>query len=290
MKKHIKNLLHSLGYTLIRNHPEPDANLYQRTYPSASIVNRHFYNLGAGDFYHPCWTNVDKHVPEKFLRKSDASFIRYDFFSGENLPVPDGAAEVVYSSHALAHVHDHAAKKVISEAHRMLKPGGTFRVVTADIDLMYHAWKNNDPHFFYWKHSPEMNDQFQSYGLKIPMKKASLSQVFLEEFAASASEIASEGAAERISDQKLHQLFEQLPYEEALDYCVSRCPAELQEKYPFRHMNWFNEQKLSALLHEAGFNNIYRSRYLQSRVPVLRNRMYFDNTVPQLSLYMEAQK
>ena len=41
---------------------------------------------------------------------------------------------------------------------------------------------------------------------------------------------------------------------------------------------------------KAGFTKIYLSGYGQSFSPVLRNTFFFDNTAPELSLYVEAFK
>jgi len=40
----------------------------------------------------------------------------------------------------------------------------------------------------------------------------------------------------------------------------------------------------------AGFQNVYKSGYAQSKSPILRNTNYFDNTHPQISVYIEAIK
>ena len=114
--------------------------------------------------------------------------------------------------------------------------------------------------------------------------------MFLEEFAAQASEITSVGAAKRISDEELIRLFATRPFEEVLDYCTSLCSIELQKQHPWRHINWFHEKKLQEMLYAAGFENVYRSAFMQSVSPVLREKLWFDQTLPQHSLYMEAVK
>ena len=44
------------------------------------------------------------------------------------------------------------------------------------------------------------------------------------------------------------------------------------------------------MLREAGFQEVYASRWGQSRSAVMRDTGYFDTTTPQLSMYMEAIK
>ena len=43
-------------------------------------------------------------------------------------------------------------------------------------------------------------------------------------------------------------------------------------------------------LSEAGFSVIYRSGYGQSRLWWMRDLRYFDQTYPQISVYVEAIK
>ena len=44
------------------------------------------------------------------------------------------------------------------------------------------------------------------------------------------------------------------------------------------------------MLRLAGFENVYKSAYMQSRSPVLRDPRFFDNTHPDYSVYVEAVK
>jgi len=44
------------------------------------------------------------------------------------------------------------------------------------------------------------------------------------------------------------------------------------------------------MLRKAGFSKIFLSGYGQSFSPVLRNTDLFDNTHPEISLYVEAIK
>ncbi len=79
-------------------------------------------------------------------------------------------------------------------------------------------------------------------------------------------------------------------YEQALNYCTSKCPIDIQKKYPGHHCNWWNKDKMFRMLKKAGFKNIFLSGYGQSFSPVLRNTQLFDKTHPKISLYVEAIK
>jgi SAM-dependent methyltransferase len=291
MKKYILSALRHAGYSLSSIAPLSDLSVYRRLYSPESISNHRFLNIGAGDFCHHCWTNVDRNI-DWFTRNSNGigKAVKFDLFGSDPLPAESNTIELIYISHTLGHIDAASVNHVLKESFRVLKPGGRIRIITEDMDLFFNAWQQNDRDFFYWKDWESLNTDFKKFGLKKPMGEASITQLFLEEFAASASEIADEGGPERISDDKFKELFTTLPADQAYDYCVDRCPKELQSKYTFRHMNWFNEAKLTRLLKEAGFDEVYRSAYLQSRAHVLRNGAFFDKTVPSLSLYMEAKK
>lgn len=268
-----------------------DLKLYRKLYSAESLHHKRFYNIGAGDFYHPYWTNLDA-GQEYYLNMvpNNNVSIDYNIFDKKPIPVEDGKAELLYCSHTIEHVDNISVEYLFRDCYRILKPGGVFRVICPDIDLAYKAWKNNNKDFFYWINSKSAVENFEKHCLAIPLSKASITQIFLEDFAAAASEIALVGSETRISDERFKEIFEQLEYEQALDYCISFCTEEMQRKFPFRHMNWFNQKKLTKLFRDAGFSDIRLSGYLQSTVPVLRSDLYFDQNMPNVSLFMEAIK
>ena len=93
-----------------------------------------------------------------------------------------------------------------------------------------------------------------------------------------------------MSDSDVDRVFSEMPYEAALDYCVSLASLEVQRKYPGNHINWWNPANLTRELKAAGFSQVIQSGYGQSVCPVLRNTDYFDRTHPKLSLYFDAVK
>jgi len=105
--------------------------------------SRLMLNLGCGERTHPDWMNIDfslrarlKSVPivrELFGGPNPPGYCNHDLRNG--IPVPTGAAEVVYSSHVLEHLVPEHAGPFLREAHRALRPGGTLRVVVPDLEL-----------------------------------------------------------------------------------------------------------------------------------------------------------
>ncbi|MBN2563463.1 MAG: class I SAM-dependent methyltransferase [Phycisphaerae bacterium] len=267
-----------------------DLSVYGQIYAPDSLEARRFYNIGAGSFRHPAWTNID-HASEWCHYKENQCDIDWDILDMTRLPVDDGTAELAYSSHTIEHVTDEAALHLFREAYRILKPGGALRVTTPNIDLYYRAYRENDRLFFYWEDEPSYTspELYKQLGMSAPLGSATIGQVFLYEFASSVS-FLHVADIPKITDDELASLFGRLGYEEALDWCTSRCPLELQRTYPGNHINWWNERKARRLLSAAGFEDVYRSSFGQSYVPVLRETRFFDNTLAKLSLYMEARK
>lgn len=292
MKKLVKDLISALGYEVHKTlkadnvAEDLDISVYQ-AYPADSIQNRRFYNIGAGTFSHPCWTNIDF---ESEWYGNNTAGISYDLFSLKPLPIASESAEVVYTSHSVEHINNEAAQNMFDESYRILKPGGYFRVTTPNIDLEYRAYKENDRRYYYWIDTYSIRKNWERAKYNKPLNEASIEQIFLTHFASSASTLHSDGAPVRIDDAELRQLFGQMDLEKALDYCCSKCPVEIQNKYPGNHMNWWNFNKARAMLEKAGFTKIYLSAYGQSYCPALRDVRFFDNTHPPISLYVEAIK
>lgn len=208
----------------------------------------------------------------------------------EPLPIDSDSAHVVYSSHTIEHITDQAAAYVFSEIFRVLMPGGYVRLTAPDIDLHYRAYRDSDRESFYWKDWYRSPERFRRIALNQPLSDASIEQLFLQRFAASVCTLHADGADSRIDDAELRRLFDEIPYEEALNYCCALCPMEIHKKYPGNHINWWNQQKLQALLREAGFAEVRASAYGQSYCPVIRDTTLFDNTHPKVSFYTEARK
>ncbi len=293
MKSAVKGLLRSIGYDLVKLEQTEDLSLYTATYGEEAVRLRQFYNVGAGSFSHPCWTNIDWRTDWYAHQQDDTdagAFINYDLLSLEPVPVEDNTAQVIYSSHTVEHITDEAAAFLLKECHRMLRPGGIVRLTMPNIELDYRAYLAGDRNYFYWTKMYSIEREWKRARYAGPLSEASIQQLFLHHFAASASEIHADGAPERISDQEIDRIFADMPFEQALDYCVSKCSLEVQRKYPGNHINWWTPEKAFRSLNAAGFEAVYQSGYGQSQSPVLRDTKLFDNTHPKLSMYVEAVK
>jgi predicted SAM-dependent methyltransferase len=236
-----------------------------------------YINIGAGDFYHPFWHNLD--TPNDYYadKQKRAIHISYDLSSDESLPLNDNTIKVAYCSHVIEHINNDEVKHLFSEVYRCLQPGGYFRITCPDIDVEYDAYCRRDEHF--WKEPT-------AYGVK----DASLEQRFLDHFATALTVTHPARSGKKLTDDEVQELFSNMPKEEALDFIIGQIPSGLRKSHAGDHVNWFNFDKLATMLRASNFENIYESRYGQSKNPLLRNTRLFDCTCPWLSLYVECRK
>ena len=290
LKNVVKRSLATFGYQMTRieqSTPERNSLLYQRVYAKESLLSRRFYNIGAGNFLHRYWTNIDFRNPW-YDGSSNQIDLHCDLMKCEELPVESGTAEVVYSSHTIEHVSDAAMRRMFSEAHRILKRGGCFRITGPNVDVLYRAFNEPDREFFadsvkYYS-NPEVMAKLQ---LK-SMSQASIGALFLYYVAAPASPLTTVPCERKFDDNEIREIFSRMPHDEALDFLCSFCNFDAAKAG--YHINWANAGKVSRYLERSGFSKVVVSAYGQSAIPILRDLTLFDCTVPEWSFYVEAYK
>ncbi len=275
VKHLLDKALAPLGVELVRSSRRiTDLHLYP---DSSRPTQPRYINVGAGDFYHPMWHNLD--VPNEYYAGRQRGRLHIDYDLSAHLPMPmdDDSVAVAYTSHVVEHVSDADVEFMFAEVYRCLHPGGYFRVTCPDIDLEYAAFRRSDAAFWKWPNA---------YGIY----NDSVEQKFLDHFATALTVTHPDTQVEKCSDAEVRELFASLPMEQALDTLVARIPPHARQRYHGDHVNWFNRAKLSRMLRRAGFGEVYPSAYGQSHCPLLRSLPLFDSTCPELSLYVECRK
>lgn len=233
-------------------------------------------NIGAGNFKHPFFINLDN--PSKYYRcYKRYTDVEYDIFSFEKLPFDDDSVDLYYCSHVLEHITDDSLNYFLKEVRRTLKKGGLFRVIVPDISLLYNAYKLNDRALLF---PIIVNNN---------LINASIQQLFIWSFARQRS-IHHPKSVSPLSNEDIDNLFLKGLNGEILTNVCKKCDVSTQKEYPEDHLNWFDYLKLEKMLRKAGFITIYRSAYKQSKCELLRNESYFDNTAPEISLFVECYK
>lgn len=285
VKDFITNGLAAIGYQLKRL---PDKYSFEdyKSYPSDSITEKKFYNIGAGAFYHPNWTNID--FVSDWYGKVQKNVRHYDLMSLNSLPIASNDAEIIYTSHTIEHVSDKAVDNLFKETYRVLKPGGVLRVTTGpDADLDWRAMKNGDASWFYWDEWYSKPGSYENTYHK-PANLMSVYERWLHHVASQLVENDVSPSKIKFSSKQIQEIVERKTMEESLNYFTAFC--EFNPARPGNHISWWNYEKIADFLKRAGFEFIYRSGYGQSAYPVLRNTALFDNTHPQMSVYVEAIK
>jgi predicted SAM-dependent methyltransferase len=95
-------------------------------------------HLGCGEHVVPGWLNADK-----FNSRAD---IYLDVY--RRLPFADRSFDLIYAEHLLEHVKIEKVAHVLSEALRVLKPAGLFRVTVPDLEMFARKYVEKDDGFF----------------------------------------------------------------------------------------------------------------------------------------------
>jgi SAM-dependent methyltransferase len=286
MKTVLRKLFRFMGFEFLKKKKIiDDTDLYVKLYGKECVNQRRFYNISAGAYkgfgggvYHPCWTNIDVDRPwnddpffpgaKEYNPQRD---IAHDLLSIQPLPLQTASAELVHSRFTVDRLTDDAALYFFKEAHRILKKGGIFRIISANVDLDIGALLRNDRDFFFWM-----------------SRNISIEQSFLTHVFSQLSTHHPAQSTEKISDERLRELFDTMSSEKALDYCASKCSVEEHKKNRYDHFNWWNWKKYKTMLNKAGFTNVYLSAPEQSAAPVMRNQHYFDNEHLKVMMYVEG--
>ena len=212
-----------------------------------------------------------------------------DFRTG-GIELPDGCCENIYSSHMIEHMDDESAMRVFREAHRVLQPGGVFRIVCPDLDRILQAYRENDVYFF--MQAGSLVHSFVLNYVKTGVYPPEALQLH-NHVVRSLASYADTGGGPIVEESVfLEHLANGSKYDFA-KWCVSCLdPKRLTGSGCFGHVNAYAYDKLEGMLREAGFRSISRCQPHQSASSFVC-RQYFrrnENRKAWISLYVEAVK
>jgi predicted SAM-dependent methyltransferase len=98
-------------------------------------------NLGAS----PIWKKEGWHVLDHKLNITEGNKIAGD---ATKMDLADRSCDVVFCSHVFEHIPHTKLPLVLSEINRVLKSGGTLRLLTPDLKKIAKAYIDNDEEFF----------------------------------------------------------------------------------------------------------------------------------------------
>ena len=107
-------------------------------------------NIGAGAFWKSDgWETLDN-APASYSKKWQ------HFGKCWDTKLESNSYEIVFTSHTLEHVPQFRIEKTISEINRIMKIGGTLRILVPDLESSARAYINKDKNFFkFSKHYDE---------------------------------------------------------------------------------------------------------------------------------------
>lgn len=90
-------------------------------------------NAGCGEHYLKDWVNLDL-VQSEYVQDEDL---------GKGISYPDSIFDLVYSSNLIEHFSCEVAQRFMQELFRVLKPKGTIRLLTPDLEQMAEEYLKN---------------------------------------------------------------------------------------------------------------------------------------------------
>ncbi|MGD8860500.1 MAG: methyltransferase domain-containing protein [Myxococcales bacterium] len=245
------------------------------------LEERPFINIGAGKFSHPWWRNVD-YGSEWYAKVQKPGFVEYDLTARQPLPMPDASISLAYTSHTIEHVDDASVENLFREVHRVLEPGGAFRVTCPDALLLHRSVSLGRRSYWRWRHP-----WFRGRLSTAPDPSSVTVWDFLIREIATARCRFYVHAVDPIQPEQAEALFHAAETPEAfLDALVDGL--EFDSSRPGDHINWWHERKVMDALQAAGFETVYASRRGQSLFEPMTDELRFDTTQPVNSLYVEA--
>ncbi len=202
IRQKIQGFLTKRGYRLLKI--EDDRFLYD-----AYEQEQHkaiMFNVGAGLFYHPRWTNID-YSSKHYSANQSNHFRHCDLINDQNLPIEHETAAAIYSSHTVEHITEAASERFFINAYKSLRDGGIFRVTAPNMMLDLEYLNRNDTTFWYWQSKYSKKGQWEDQYYK-PLSEASIFQLFLLHVATPLSELSKIPSRIKFNDIVMRELIE----------------------------------------------------------------------------------
>jgi SAM-dependent methyltransferase len=265
---------------------EISESYYRALYGTELLAKQRLYNIGAGAWSHPCWTNIDLPAQTEAFAKIQAPCIHHDLIKQPVLPIPTGVVDAVFCSHVVEHLPDAVVKNLMKEVHRCLDKGGVFRIVTGPCaDLDWAALMRGDEKWWYWFEEADFKRS-----INVDLGPMTIYDQWLFSVATPRSLYSATECSKKYNSHQVKELItahkgNPEPLLDSLTHSLG-----FSHAFPGNHISWWNYKKLSAFLGEAGFKNVCKSGYGQSTSAPMRDLRYFDKTYPQISVYVDAVK
>ena len=262
-----------------------DAYLLQAGFEET--VGSKMYNIGAGRFRHVHWKNVE--YPNEHYSQNVVD-VPWDAESGNPIPLEAQTAPAIFTSHTVEHLTQAAVEGMFSEAFRILKKGGVFRITCPNFDYYYNGCqtadvtRNSIPPVSGYSSAKEF--AFASFIGESVSQRSSLCVNAINNW--------NEKSGEKIPEPLSLEAFEASVERDGIDATMMSYASDISLDYHREHLgnhiNWWPSRRLIELGERVGFSECYESNYLQSRFFPMRDKRSFDTTHPAISQYVEFIK
>ena len=243
-------------------------------YSRFSSHKKEYLNLGGGvTFEHVNFFKLD--VDSRVITDEEKGVYNFDLTKDLPLPFSDGSIVGVYTSHCIEHLTEAEVAPIFLDSYRVLKSGGTLRVVVPNMAEIFDAYDKREASYFQWLRDKQTNrGQIWVYDSWI--------RVVTRMFAGH--------VVDCLNDTELKQMYTKLGRKQFVSKILS-----LAEEYPERwgpgsHKSAWTPDSMKKMLENAGFKKIELSQRGQSKDKIFRNLGKFDTTMPNASLFIEAHK
>jgi predicted SAM-dependent methyltransferase len=243
-------------------------------------------NIGAGHaFKEKKWENLD-YIGNKYCKNDYIPHINLDLNSLKKINRDNKTYDCIYSSHTIEHLLNEPVANIFSESFRLLKDNGIIRISCPDYDKMFNAGMNNisvSPGIGIRKFKERWNafDAFLYKSFTFCHRRG-------REF-----DKNGEFNDEIVTKKKFFDLLKEGGKEHAFNYCYNICKKynlKYADVYSGYHINWWNEEKLTKYLKQAGFSDI--KVYPRNGLSYTNSMIgpNFGDSMPGWSIFIEAKK
>ena len=166
---------------------------------------------------------------------------------------------------------------MLEECYRVLKRGGILRIACPDADFIYDVSKVNSEYWNWrlnWFNSEFLKYDYEPRNVDYLVRELATPKLLHYKYGVNETDYINDFHS-LSRDDFLEKIVEGLKFR---DYAVGD------------HINYWNYSKLERMLQNAGFTIIIQSIYGGSCCEEMTDMSKFDQTNPQLSLYVEAIK
>ena len=257
---------------------------YLTAYRSVANAKEKLYNVGAGTWKHDFWTNIDLPPQTEAFAAVQSPCIHHDLNKHSALPISSSSVDAFYCSHVVEHLPDDTVLYLMEESYRCLNKGGVLRIVTGPCaDLDWDALIRKDEDWWYWFKDTDLSKEDYK-----DQRLMTIHDQWLFSVATPRSPWSNSPSEIKYDNDEIIKMVEENkanPYV-LLDKLTEGIKFDYSS--PGNHISWWNYTKLKQFLERAGFSNVNRSAYGQSKCKFMRDLRYFDQTYPQISVYVEA--